>query len=265
VSVTNPAISDSFTMNEPHYEVRLDVFEGPLDLLLRLIERQELDITRVSLVAVTDQYLEYIRRLEHLDAATLADFLVVAAKLLLIKSRALLPAPSRPAEAEQEDVGDALVRQLREYRVFKDLALRLREREAAGLRTYLRVAPPPRLEKKLDLSGVTLEELLAAVQAALVAIPDAAPVNGLIQPFTITIGEKMQAIDALVARKGAFGFLRLLRRAQSRAEIVVTLLALLEMIKAGRVAVQQDKLFGEILVTRVESASTLAPQQPPQQ
>jgi len=265
MSLTNPAMGNSFTTDVPRYRVRLDVFEGPLDLLLRLIERQELDITKVSLVAVTDQYLDYIRHLQHLDAATLADFLVVAAKLLLIKSRALLPTPSQPEEIEQEDVGDGLVRQLREYKVFKQLALQLREREEAGLHAYLRVAPRPRLEKKLDLSGVTLEQLLAAVRAALAVQPDAAPVNGLIAPFTITIGEKMQAIDALVARKGSFGFLRLLRRAQSRAEIVVTLLALLEMIKAGRVSVQQERLFGEIVVTRAETAPPSPPEQPPQQ
>jgi segregation and condensation protein A len=256
---------ESSTRDQPRYQVRLDVFEGPLDLLLRLIERQELDITKVSLVAVTDQYLDYIRHLQRLDVATLADFLVVAAKLLLIKSRALLPTASAPDEPEQEDVGDALVRQLREYKVFKELALQLREREEAGLRAYLRVAPPPRLEKKLDLTGVTLEGLLAAVQAVLVAQPALAAVNGLIPAFSITIGEKIQAIDALVARKGSFGLLRLLRRAQSRAEIVVTLLALLEMIKLGRVSVQQEKLFGEIVVTRAEPAGLPASQQPPQQ
>ena len=108
--------------DEPGYQVALPVFEGPLDLLLHLIERQELDITAISLAQVTNQYLEYLAGASERDPDNLADFLVVAAKLLLIKSRVLLPQPPAPPAAEEEDLGDDLVRQLVEYKRFKEAA-----------------------------------------------------------------------------------------------------------------------------------------------
>jgi segregation and condensation protein A len=251
---------------EPAYQVRLDVFEGPLDVLLRLIEKQELDITKVSLAAVTDQYLDYISHLQRLEPAILADFLVIAAKLLLIKSRALLPAPPALPEAEAEDVGDDLVRQLREYKLFKELAERLREREESGLRAYLRMASLPHLEQKLDLSDVTLDDLMDAVREALAIQPPAPAADEVVSPVAFTIGDKIQVIEGLLARRGSFGFRRLLRKAMSRSEIIVTFLALLELIKARRVSVCQEKLFGEIMVTPApEPVPQPAPQESPQQ
>jgi len=251
---------------EPAYQVRLEIFEGPLDVLLRLIEKQELDITKVSLAAVTDQYLEYIGHLEHLELGILADFIVIAAKLLLIKSRALLPAPTALPEEEAEDVGDDLVRQLREYKLFKGLAQQLRQREESGLRAYLRVASLPHLERKLDLSDVTLDDLLNAVREALAVQPPAPAADEVISPVTITIGDRIQAIEHLLARSGSFSFRRLLRKATSRSEIIVTFLALLELIKAGRAAVRQEKLFGEIMIARAqEPVPQPAPEERPQQ
>lgn len=243
---------DDLAQTEQTYQVRLEIFEGPLDLLLHLIEKQELDITKVSLATVTDQYLEYIGHLERIHAEILADFLVVAAKLLLIKSRALLPAPPGTGEEGEEDVGDDLVRQLREYKKFKEFAKQLRAREELGLRSYLRISSLPRLEPRLDLSDVTLNDLLEAVRQALAVEPPAPPVDGMVKPVTFTIGEKIEVIEALLTRKGSFSFQRLLRRAASRPEIIVTFLALLELIKGHRVRVQQDKLFGEIVVSRAE-------------
>jgi segregation and condensation protein A len=251
---------------EQGYRVRLDVFEGPLDVLLRLIEKQELDITKVSLLAVTDQYLEFISHLEHLEPGILADFLVIAAKLLLIKSRALLPAPPALPEGDAEDVGDDLVQQLREYKLLKGLAQQLRQREESGLRAYLRVASLPQLEKKLDLSDVTLDDLLDAVREVLAVQAPVPAADEVVSPVTITIGDKIQAIERLLARRGSFGFRLLLRKATSRSEVIVTFLALLELIKAGRVAVQQEKLFGEIMIARVqETAPQPASQEHPQE
>jgi segregation and condensation protein A len=251
---------------EPQYHVRLEVFEGPLDLLLHLIERQELDITKVSLVAVTDQYLAYIQRLDRISADNLADFLVVAAKLLLIKSRALLPAPPPEAEGEEEDLGEELARQLREYKRLKVLAQHLREREEQGLEAYVRVAPLPQVEKELDLSDVTLDDLLAAVREALTVVPPAPEVNGVVAPVTITIAEKIEQLSSWIAERRSFSFNRVLRAAASRIEIIITFLALLQMIRRGSARVQQDRLFGEILVSAPEEAPpATGPQQPPQQ
>jgi len=248
------------------YEVKLAVFEGPLDLLLHLIEREELDITRVSLAQVTDQYLEYIGLLEELTAEVLADFLLVAAKLLLIKSEALLPRPPRgPGEEEEEDVGDELARQLIEYKKFKEAALGLRQREETGLRAYVRVAPPPRLERPfghkrsdgqdrpLDLEGLSLADLVEAVHRALDARPALPPVSEVVTPFTVTVAEKMALIKEKLKRHKQVSFNCLLDQATSRAEIIVTLMAVLELIKLRGIVVQQERLFGEIVILQKQA------------
>jgi len=245
----------------PPYQVKLEVFEGPLGLLLHLIEKEELDITKVSLVAVTDQYLEYISHAEGINADNLADFLVVAAKLLLIKSRALLPAPPATMLEAEEDVGDELARLLREYKLFKGLAQQLRVREELGLRAYLRLAALPDLDRKLDMTGVSLDDLLAAARETLALQPTAGSVNGVVAPVTVSIADRIKHIESLLKRKESFSFHRLMRRAKSRPEIIVTFLALLELIKARRVRVEQEKLFGEIWVSRAEEAPPPVPQQ----
>ena len=171
------------------FQIKLPEFEGPLDLLLYLIEREELDITKVSLAQVTGSYLEYIHLLEKLQVDQVADFLVVAAKLLLIKSEALLPRPPEVRSEGEEDVGDDLVRQLLLYKQYKETARVLGEREAAGLHTYVRVAPPPKIDAKLDLSNITIDMLLTAVRNALEIEKPGPPVGSVVKPFTLTIRE----------------------------------------------------------------------------
>src|SRR5437764_5885171 len=148
---------------ETAYTVRLPDFEGPLDLLLHLIEREELDITRLSLAQVTDQYMRYLGSMHRAYTEQLAEFLVVAAKLLLIKSRLLLPQESVPGEEPIAEDGDELTRQLLEYRQYKRVALDLKALEGRGLRGYARIAPRPKIEPKLDLSNVALQDLTALV------------------------------------------------------------------------------------------------------
>ncbi|MEA3342380.1 MAG: segregation/condensation protein A [Chloroflexota bacterium] len=230
------------------YEIRLRVFEGPLDLLLQLIEREELDVTTVALAKVTDQYLAYLEELEQRQVKELADFLVVAAKLLLIKSLALL---SRPSEMtpEAEDVGDELVQRLQVYKRFKAIAALLHEREEEGLHSYLRIAPLPHLEPQLDLGGVTFLDLAPLVQEALDATP-AAPVGDVVTPTTVTIGEQIARIEERLARQRQVGFREVLSVAASRVEVIVTLLAVLELIKQHQVRVWQEQLFGEIVIER---------------
>src|SRR5512143_2810414 len=146
---------------DTQYTVHTPVYEGPLDLLLDLIQRAELDITTVSLALVTNQYLEYVHGLEQAHADEISLFLVMAARLLQIKSEALLPRPPVRAPGE-EDLAQSLVDQLKLYKRFKDIGLWLDARQQAGLRTYLRVAAPPKVEPKLALSNLTLESLQRA-------------------------------------------------------------------------------------------------------
>ena len=243
------------------YEVRLPVFEGPLDLLLHLIEKQELDITTVSLAQVTDQYLEYIGELREKRAANLADFLVVASKLLLIKSRLLLPVPSGTLPDDEEgDLGEDLVRQLIEYKRFKQVAAFLSERSKKNLRAYVRVGAVSvaGTVRELDADGMSLAALVGAVRRALQVKPAEPPVSQVIPPITISIHDKVDQITFVLNRKGQMAFRELIADAQTRIEVIVTFLAVLELIKSGFLSVRQEELFGEIfLYYRPEGRKTV--------
>jgi len=241
-------------MIAPHmesYQVQLPTFEGPLDLLLRLIERQELDITTISLAQVTDQYLAYLDLVEKVRPDDIADFLVVAARLLLIKSNALLPQPPKILE-EDEDVGDDLVRQLQDYKRIKQAAQLLEQRYQDGLHMYPRTVPISKLSQNwqahLDLGDTSLDDLIAALQALLQQ--ETVEEDLELVRYTVTIKDKIAQIRSLLAGKETIAFRHLVHQAASRIEIIVTLLALLEMIRARHISVQQENLFGEIQITK---------------
>ncbi len=233
---------------EDSYQVKLAVFEGPLALLLHLIEREELDITRVALARITDQYLEYISLLKEVSAAALANFLVIATKLLFIKSQVLLPKPPQDTEEQEEDVGEELARQLLEYRRFKRAAQNLKAREEQGWRTYVRLAPPPGLEGRFELESIPMLALAEAIHRVLEVYPAALSVADAVLPLTITIADKIALIEETMARHGRFNFDRLLAGVTSRVEIIITLLAVLELLKRHQIEVRQERLFGEILI-----------------
>lgn len=227
------------------YTVRLPVYEGPLDLLLELIERAELDITKVALAQVTDQYLAHLRQVTDLDLGDLASFLVVAARLLQIKSEALLP---RPPEREpgEEDPGDALARQLVVYRQFKQVAAALAARQDAGLRTYTRRAPPPRADPHFEMGTVDLEELRRVLLEVLSAFRAEPGLVESVQPQRVNIRQKISLIFHSLRRAGRMGFSELLRASRSRLEVVVSFLAVLELIKQRQVMALQEAPFGAI-------------------
>jgi segregation and condensation protein A len=250
------AVGQADSPNGQAYQVQLPVFEGPLDLLLHLIEREELDITKVALAQVTDQYLAYLAILKEIEAEFLTDFLVVAAKLLLMKSQALLPKPPPSMlDEEEEDIGDELARQLRAYKQFKMVAQVLHQREEAGLRNFVRVALPPKLEPKLSPGDVTLDDLLMAVRQALEVRPADPDVSEVVSPMTVTIGQQMDLIHNELTHHMHINFRTLLSRAASRTEIIVTLLAVLELIKQHVIEVHQDTLFGDIIISSKQPSS----------
>jgi len=246
-------------VTETNYQVNLDVFEGPLDLLLRLIEREELDITLISLARVTDQYLGYLAGLRERSAANLADFCVIAAQLLVIKSRVLLPRPASAAPAD-EDEGDDLVERLKEYRRFRQAAEQLGVLESAGRRTYTRLAPLPRLEPRPQPGEADVNDLVAALQQALAQRPQQQPVGRVVAPVTVRIAERIAAILARIETHGKVRFATLMGSARSRLEVIVTFLALLELIKQQRVRALQQRPFGEIdIVPREPDAAEEIP------
>lgn len=256
------------------YLISQPAFEGPLDLLLHLINRQELEITEISLMAVTENYLKTLANLEELEPGSLADFLVVASRLLYIKSRALLPRPSKADDDdEEEDPGDALIRQLIEYRQFKEVAASLKEREEQGLRVYLRMAPGPELERRLDLSNVDLDKLHNAVRKALQKIEAEPPPLPKVHTYPITVAEQIENVRNYIRNAHQLirnrsiqevtepvRFVHLLTQSPDRMEVIVTFLAVLELIKQHELMAVQDNTFGEIVLLPFEP--TPEPEEP---
>jgi segregation and condensation protein A len=241
------------------YNVDLPDFQGPLDLLLNLIEQEELDITRISLAYVTDQYLAYLNILREIDPDELTDFLVVAAKLILIKSEALLPRPpaSMLDEAE-EDVGNELARQLLAYKQYKTIAAQLQAIEATGKRNFVRLAPPLKIEPKLVPGEISLEALLQAARSALAIKPADPMVDEVISRQVVTIGQQMAYIRQELGAQRLVNLQEVLARSHSRIEVIVTLLAVLELIKRHVIQVEQAELFGDIIIRKNERVPELS-------
>ena len=233
-------------MEETNYKIQLPVYEGPLDLLLELIEKAELDITKVSLAKVTDQYLNYLNQLAQHELEDLSSFLVIAARLLQIKSEALLPRPPE-REPDEEDPGDALARQLVAYKKYKQIAILLAEREEEGFRTFLRQAPAPLPEPSLDLEGVSIEDLRSALsEMANESRSSGVKIKDVVARPVVRIRDRIQRIVDKIRSFGRTNFHSVVEDVHSRLEIVVSFLAVLELVKQGQIEAQQDQLFGDI-------------------
>jgi len=227
------------------YTIATPLYEGPLDLLLQLIERAELDITRLALAEVTGQYLDYLHNLQEQAAGEVSAFLVIAARLIQIKSEALLPRPVIRPEGE-EDPGEALARQLIAYKRFKEIAQILAKRDAAGLHTYLRLATPAKAEGRIDLSGLTLADLVEAAHSVFRPADVRPSLGTVVSAPRVTIREKIRLIAGYLRQAKQITFRRLIATRPSHLDIVVTFLAMLELIKRRLIEVNQDELFGEI-------------------
>lgn len=246
------------TEESERYQIALPEFYGPLDLLLSLIEKEELDITKIALAQVTDQYLARIEELKETDPHELTDFLVIAAKLILIKSEVLLPKPPPIlADEEEEDVGDELARQLILYKKFKEVAAHLREVEELGRRSHVRVAPRVKVEPKLIPGEGDLAALLEAARRAFTIKPEDPPVDEVVSRPAVTIGQQVGQIWQAIHREPRVSFNQLLGQSQNKIEIIVTLLAILELIKRRVVVVEQSTRFGDILIEKKADVPSL--------
>jgi segregation and condensation protein A len=234
-------------------QIQLEIYSGPLDLLLSLIEQRQLDITAISLARVAEQYMQAVASVAAPDPDVIAEFLVIGAKLLVIKTRALLPRP--PAEIapkDEEDVGDQLARQLIEYRRFKQAAAQLREWEQEHRRAYARRAapplPPPKPPAKLDVS---LADLIAAVERRLqLMLPIEDEAVAMPRAKVITIADVRSRLHSVLRRQSWISFEDLLSLALSRNEVIVTLWTVLELFKRGVIVVGQERLFSPISIGR---------------
>ncbi len=246
---------DISSLQTSTYKVATPIFEGPLDLLLHLIERAELDITKLALAQVTDQYLDYLKDLQHYNLADVSSFVVIAAKLLQIKSETLLPR-FHPREQGEEDPGEALARQLLIYKRFKEIAEFLGEREDSGLHTYVRLALPPQVRTQVDLSALNLSDLATAMTSVLEnmgVVDSRSSINTVVTPPKVTIREKIRLISNRLREQGKITFRAILGDKRSRMDIVVTFLAVLELVKHHFILAQQTNLFGEIELLPAES------------
>lgn len=237
----SPGLPSKFT----HYQVSTPVYTGPLDLLLQLIERAELDITRLAIAQVTDQYLETIKRLPETAPEEISAFLVIAARLIQIKSEALLPRPPH-REPGEEDPGDALARQLVVYKRFKQLAEVLATREFSGNKSFPRLAPAPRLETAFDMAGLKLSDLHEMAHWLLAQEKDLPELTTIVPMPLVTIREKIALIAGFLRDHPVGSFDALIQNREYRLDVVVTFLALLELIKRRMILATQVDLFGPI-------------------
>lgn len=231
----------------PPLQLSLPGFEGPIDLLLRLTERAELDITTVSLVAVTAQYLQHFRAQPWADAIALGDFVATAARLLLLKSRSLLPGSTTVPPSDDDGAEDeqALKEALADYRLFRHAAAELDERVAAGSRLYPRVVPTQSSEAEPPLKKVPVEQLILMLQQALSRFPE--PELPVALPAQlVSIDEKVDEIRSRLRRDGVVGFMSVVQRCRSRLEVVVTFIAILHLIRDGEIEASQAEPFGDI-------------------
>ena len=224
-----------------------------MDLLLHLIEKRELDITEISLALVADRFLAYVAAMHTVNAGELADFCAVAARLLLIKSRYLLPRPrDEESSEEEEDPAEELARQLCEYKRYKQVAELLKEIEEAGVRCYPRVAPPPHFERPLKPGDNTLDELFSAFRRALKEHPQPGNANHVVAPIQVSMAECITRIESIATTNGRIYFSSLIGQAQSRLEIIVLFLAVLELIKQQHLTAKQETSFGEVYLEKRE-------------
>jgi segregation and condensation protein A len=235
------------------FSVALPVFEGPLDLLLHLVQQEQLDITEVSLVQVTGQYLAYMRSEQQIDHQALADFIAIGARLIELKSRALLPSPPPPPALVEEEDPEDLVVMLKQYQQFKEAALALRSREENLVRAFPRLAPPPDVPELPGLSHVTLAKLMAIVQRALEKPEPPPPPAALSRP-RYSVRHKLRELDLMLRIGGRVSFSLVIQACRTREEIITSFFAVLELMKAGRLLALQETPFGDILLEGREAA-----------
>jgi segregation and condensation protein A len=238
------------------YKVKLEVFEGPLDLLLYLIKRDEVDIYEISIERIAKQYLEYMEAFQVLNIDLAGEFIVMAANLLYIKSRTLLPSEQQMPEedAEEDDPRWELIRQLIEYKKFKEAAFELRSREAIQEKLFPRFPSNPELAPAGDLlvSEVGIFDLINAFQKALRRLESRQREEDLREIFeeNFTVSDKIDFLLRVIHHGIPVRFEECFADAASRAEIVVTFLAMLELIRLKQLRVRQDNHFEAIWLER---------------
>lgn len=242
-----------------HYEVKLELFEGPLDLLLYLVNKSEVNIVDISVSEVVAQYLEYLDLLRECNINVAAEYLHMAATLVRLKARELLP-PGEGEEAGQDEDGiynrDQLIAQLLEYKKFKEAANTLRSFEAEQYGAFTRgvadVVEHEPAEKDIDLGNVGIFDLLAAFKKVLERSDSSEEKRHLVEIEVVKIDERIERIIGMLCDESEVPFEALFEEDTRKIVIVVTFMAILELVKMQEIAFRQEENFGPIFVVRRE-------------
>jgi segregation and condensation protein A len=229
-------------------KVQLDVFEGPLDLLLHLIKKNEVSITDIPIATITEQYLATLELMEYLSLDVAGEFLVMAATLVHIKSRMLLPLDETDVEEDDEggDPRDELVRRLLEYQRYKDAAGELERRDILKRDVFVRSPEPPEQTETVGFESVSLFDLISALRTVLDRLPKDSVHQVMLETFSVR--EKMSLLLEDLHRRGKIIFQDLFAGVASRIEVVVTFLAMLELVKIRAVKIWQEEPTGPIVI-----------------
>lgn len=239
------------------YKIDTPVYQGPLDLLLQLIENAELDITTLALATVTDQYLRHLEVMQDLAPDEISAFLVIAAKLIQIKSEALLPQQTNLKE-DETDLGNELARQLIAYKRYKEIADILAERKELGYQTFIRLSSPKvNVNESLELGDFGINELFSLASTIFQKEIERQSISTVVERPKITIKDKINQISALFRKSDELTFRELLGDQYSRLDVVISFLALLELIKGDFIKFVQEGLFDDIKMVRVKEVSEI--------
>ena len=246
----------------PEYKVKFDVFEGPLDLLLYLIRKEEVDIYEVNLTRLATQFIEYIETMRLLDLEVAGEFLVMAATLMYIKSRELLPVDQQ-VQVEGDDDGEDprwdLIRQLVEYKKFKDAATQLAVLEARQESIFPRAPVKPEFEAEQPTGNeASIFDLLNAVNSVLQRVVQRPDQRDIFEDKW-SVSEKIERLMRALSERSRLKFSELFAGATSRSEVVVTFLALLELIRLKQLMAVQAEAFGEIEICLAPAVAEPAP------
>ena len=239
-------------MEDSDYKVQLEIFEGPLDLLLYLIKKDEIDIYDVSIERITRQYLDYIDTFKMLNIELASEFIVMAANLMYIKSRELLPKEVQPPdeEADEDDPRWELIRQLVEYKKFKEAAGFLGIQEVKADELFVTTPEMPDLEAPvMSMGQVGIFDLIRAFQRVLKRFENTDDFREIVND-RFTVADKIEELLNVVPEGGRVRFESLFSSASSRGEVIITFLAMLELIKLNHLQVEQEQLLGEIVIVR---------------
>ncbi len=229
-------------------QIKTAQFEGPLDLLLQLIEQQELDISTVALANVTEQFLAFVKNIQQKNPLNLADFLVIAAKLLVIKSKALLP--TLDLGVEEEETAFDLTQQLLTYKKYKEAAKFLKKLDARRQQSWSREADFSDLVTFLPDPEVTVNTLAQSLQQVAVELKEIVRLPEQVMQEVVSISEKINHIQKLIGTTIETSLSSLIKEAKSKTEVIVTFLALLELTKQRIVTLEQNELFQDITIKK---------------